>query len=63
MPTPSVTKPMIEEPMQRVTPANAVNLSDARQTFSAAKEPIVFMTCFEVEAMLKKENEKASSTS
>lgn len=43
-----------------VTPSNADNLSAARCPVSLAKEPIVFLTRVEVEAILKWEKETAS---
>lgn len=55
MPTPPAAKPVIDEPVQGVRPANTNNLSVARRPASLAKEPTVYPTRAEVEAMFKKE--------
>lgn len=65
MPTPPTAELLTDEPMQRVTPANADNLFTVRRPTSLAKEQTVFMTCSKVEvvAMLKKEKQQASASS
>lgn len=61
-PAPPVVEPILDELVQGVTLTNADNLSTTRQPASLAEEPIVFMTRVEVDAILRGEKEKASST-
>lgn len=49
-----------EELAQEVNP-NADNLSAARRPVSTVKEPTIFVTMDEVEALFRREKEKASS--
>lgn len=55
---------VIDDLVRWVTPANADNLLAAsRRPLSANEEPMVFMTRSEVEAMLRREKEKAPVSS
>lgn len=49
-------------PLQLITPlTNANNLfATGRRPVSALEEPVIIMTTYEIEAMLRKENGKAS---
>lgn len=52
--------PITNESIQGATPINANDHSVARRPASVVEEPINFMGCSEVEAILRKEKEKAS---
>lgn len=55
---------IIDDPIQGVTHANFGNLfATGRRPLSAIYEPMVFITRFEVEAMLRREKEQASISS
>lgn len=55
------SKLVSDEPVQRVTLANADNHSVAgRRLASAVEEPTIFMIILEIETVLRREKEKAS---
>lgn len=59
-----VAQSVIDDLVQGVTPANINNLFiTARQLVSAIEEPVAFMTRSEIEAILRREKEKASVSS
>lgn len=52
-------EPMIDDPVQGVSPANSNNLSaTSRQLVSPTEEPRVFVTGSKVEAMLRKRRKR-----
>lgn len=63
-PTPTLlsVEPILDERIQGVTLVNTDNLSAARRPTNLAEELTVFMTRVEVETVLRREKEKASST-
>lgn len=58
-----LTEPMADQSMHGVTPGNTDNLFTMRLLTSVAEEPTLFMTNGGIEAILKKEKEKASVSS
>lgn len=63
VPVPLVVELIFHEPVQVMMPTNADNLSVARILVVQPKEPAMYFTKTEIEAMFKKERERASSAS
>lgn len=60
-PVPPVMEPVVDEAAQGTTPANADISSAMKRPIALAEEPSQYFTKAEVEAMLKKERERAAT--
>lgn len=60
-PIPPVVEPVVDEAAQGTTPANADNSSTAKRPTTQPEEPSQYFTKTEVEAMFKKERDRAAT--
>lgn len=60
---PPIVEPIIDGPVQSVTPTNVDNLLVAKRPAVQSEEPSMYFTKVEIGAMFKKEHEKSSRTS